>query len=487
MDTDNISDQRESERNSWWKSFQRNWEYKIAIFIIVYFLVSHIVLETTDTINEVGLDSRLRVLPEEVINYYRTNRDFDDKEFNPDRFAYMQYSTNYDYLNLAIVNFIHLRRGNTQIANLVVLYDQILESYSPEKWTGLVQLANQYDIELRPVSLIKANYGDESTWAASFTQFHVFNQAEYDRIVYFDSDSMLVNVPEGIDINFDRLDSEYGNLDELFKLPREIAFALPQAYWLNDVVEGRNNVRIKKKVEIPDERRYGLRMRKLVYDLRNCDHPQQEFELLPKLIYEDHKFKNGDNFFATNVMVITPSKKIYNELMKYVSNPWYWRFTNRANLKKKSDYSMEILNRYLDTQLKKNNNHIKVGILPHRVYGTMTGEFAEKWHARFMVEPQYLPFIKKRSNNGWDAIRVFRKVKLVHFADSPIPKPWEEDDNTWPYNSKKIYCIHGDMERYNEEYPSEYKPRLTEDCNSVEIWNWIRRQFRKEIKGVWIA
>ena len=93
-----------------WKALLKNWEFKVAAFIGIYFLISHVVLETTDVVNEKGLKSHLKVLPEEVIDYYG-KQPFS----NVDKYAYMQYATNYDYLNLAIINFIHLRKANTKI------------------------------------------------------------------------------------------------------------------------------------------------------------------------------------------------------------------------------------------------------------------------------------------------------------------------------------------------------------------------------------
>ena len=96
----------------------------------------------------------------------------------------MQYATNYDYLNLAIINFIHLRKANTKIPNLVIIYDEVLHYYASDKWSELYQVANQYKITLKAAPLIKASYQDDSNWAASFTKFHIFNQVEYDRIVF---------------------------------------------------------------------------------------------------------------------------------------------------------------------------------------------------------------------------------------------------------------------------------------------------------------
>ena len=97
--------------------------------------------------------------------------------------------------------------------------------------------------------------------------------------------------------------------------------------------------------------------------------------------------------FANHIMVITPSKNTFQELMRYIHNPWWWSITNRGSLRKPNDYDMEILNKYLNNELQR--KRINVGILPHRVYGVLTGEFGEEWHERFVVEPQYLPFINK--------------------------------------------------------------------------------------------
>lgn len=464
-----------STTNRKWKRFAKNWEFKIAVFVILYFVFSHYVLENTHNVKERGLNKHLKVIPEEVISYYE-KQPLD----NADRLAYMQYATNYDYLNLAIMNFAHLRDGNTRIPNLVILYDEVLQHHTSHKWNNLYQVANHYNITLKPVPLVKVYYNDDTPWAASFTKFHVFNQVEFERIVYFDSDSMLIR-PK---VDNGEIFSTHSNIDELFKIPRELEFVLPQAYWLNNVVEGKSSLKYKKKVEIPDSKRYGLRMRKLVNDISET----KNWRLLPSLVFEAHKFDNPRNFFANHVMVVTPSRTTFDHIMKYVYNPIHWSLTNRKKLRKKSEYDMEILNKYLDNELAKGN--INVGILPHRVYGVLTGEFREPWHERFVVEPQYLPFIKKRSNRGWDPIKMLQKIKLIHFSDSPIPKPWEmengEDEYEQPYSTKLIYCKTGNMTEYHAKY-THFKPRLVDDCDSVGIWNWFRKQFNKEKEGIWYS
>ncbi|KAI5964798.1 GNT1 [Candida pseudojiufengensis] len=455
-----------------WKHYLKNWEFKIAIFVFLYFLFSHVVLENTNKVKEKGLKNHLKVIPEEIISYYDKTIELQ----NIDKLAYMQYATNYDYLNLAILNFIQLRKSNTKIPNLVILYDEILSFYASDRWNNLYQVANHYNITLKATSLIKANYIDNTPWSASFTKFHIFNQDEFDRIVYFDSDSMFINANWN---DKGEIENGFVNIDEFFKIPSELEFALPQAYWLNNVVEGKSPLKYKK-IEIPNDKRQALRIKKLVNDISIT----KDWRKLPSLIYEKHKFDNVDNFFANHIMVIKPSKETFNKLMKYINNPFYWSFTNRKNLRKSSDYDMEVLNKYLDNELHKGK--VNVGILPHRVYGVLTGEFGEEWHERFVVEPQYLPFIVKKSNNGWNPKKFLSKLKLIHFSDNPIPKPWEDNNNELPYNNKKIFCKFGNMTEYEEKYPF-FKPRLIDDCESVKIWYWLRDQFEENRKGLWFA
>jgi hypothetical protein len=55
-------------------------------------------------------------------------------------------------------------------------------------------------------------------------------------------------------------------------------------------------------------------------------------------------------------------------------------------------------------------------VLPHRPYGLLTGEFRRKEsdHSAYLGDP----------NEKWDAEKVYKEAKLVHFSDWPLPKPW---------------------------------------------------------------
>lgn len=425
------------------------WEFKLGAFVAVYYIIFSFLWQSNGT-----LANHLRVLPIEFINSKF------ETEINYDKVAYVQYATNYEYFNLAIMNYIKLQENDTKVNNLVILINSQLIHQDDEKFNLLIALARRWNIKLKPTKLINSHV--TSTWSSSLTKLQIFNQVEFDRIVYFDSDSMFVN---------------NGTMDELFSLPREIKYAMPQAYWLNNKVEKKKNYK-SYGGKIPSKEEY-----KEIID-KSISTPYS-WNNLPSLVNENHKYDNYDDFFATHIMMIEPSRKVYQNILTYVENPWYWHITARGKVRKSTDYDMEIINKFFNNMLKSNNG--KVGILPHKVYGVLTGEFKEKYHSRFTVEPQYLPFVNKYSLVQWNVSEFLPSIKLVHFSDSPIPKPWETQDNYDYYNELKIYCnVNLDADEYNRQFPSQHKPRLTSDCEAVDAWNAFMKEFNKNMQGNWV-
>lgn len=432
----------------------RHWEFKLGAFIAIYFIISHYVLESTHVHKDKGLSNHLRVIPQQVIDLAASVQP------PPPNCAYIQYATSEEYLRLALLNFKALIDADTSISNLVVLYAHHLES-SPA-FDSAKNYASSIGVELRPVTTTTCG---DSLWAHLFTKFEVFN-TEFDRVVYFDSDSMLLDT----------------HIDELFSID-SFDIVLPQAYWLNNVVENRKTQnRYNKPVKVPRQADYDASMRTFVdKENRHRDPKSPVFESLfnklPSLVYEHHKWDNRMDFFANHVMVITPLVEVYEELMRYVHSPWWWHIVKRSSLRKFGEYDMEVMNKWIDDRLRAQN--IRVGILPHKTYGVLTGEFREPYHRRFTVEPQYLPFVGKYESMEWDAKSAVRAAKLVHFSDAPLPKPWEEEDYEMEYNAFRIACARdagaGDWAKYGQ-----WKPRLVEDCDAAEIWEWIRAKFREK-------
>lgn len=412
----------------------RHWETLLAVFIVVYICVSWLLASEDD------LRDKVRIIPDSSIPRLPS--------VDVSRSAYVQYATTFAYLNLAVLNFVALRTSQTRVPTLLILFNEELQS--EDKFLRFSARCRVYNITLKPVPLITAGKVGSSTWQHSYTKFHIFNQVEFDKLVYFDADSMLINLT----IVNGKLAYEPGNLDELFNLPNEFDLSLPHAYW----IEPKNVVRYRPQANN-------------IFAVT--------FDEFPSLMSDQQVLSDRDhNFFASHVMVVTPSTQVFNELLSYINNPWYWHVLSRGKLKQKHDYDMEILNKYLQDSLK--NRKLKLGILPHRLYGVLTGEFHQQSHVRYNLPPQ-LAGVKltneaMKQYQQWNALETIQHIKLLHFSDSPIPKPWE------PYTIDEltVFCEGKQPTKVN------YQPRVLRDCDSVIVWNWIRAQFAKIKVNGWI-
>jgi hypothetical protein len=99
------------------------------------------------------------------------------------------------------------------------------------------------------------------------------------------------------------------------------------------------------------------------------------------------------------LMVIKPNHKELDEFK--------WRMSRGGNsmLVNAHRFDMELINeRFEDSAL----------VLPHRPYALLTGEFRRHDHDTYLGGPE----------EKWDAEKVLKEAKLVHFSDWPLPKPW---------------------------------------------------------------
>lgn len=96
---------------------------------------------------------------------------------------------------------------------------------------------------------------------------------------------------------------------------------------------------------------------------------------------------------------------------------------------------------------------------------------------REVQETERLRLIEEETDKIWGSL------KIVHFSDYPIPKPWFEEDRNSYYVENLILCPleKDEMIMYED---SEYKPRIVEDCAASKYWNGLYRTFRKEREDV---
>ncbi|KAK4679635.1 N-acetylglucosaminyltransferase [Podospora pseudoanserina] len=137
------------------------------------------------------------------------------------KFAYVQYTTDLDYLCNAMINFSRLKEFNTK-HQLALIYPDTWNSegksaVSARRFRIMNKIRTEYPhINLHPSPVLQLPNGD-ATWGASITKFHAFSLVGYTRVLAFDSDTLVLN-----------------NMDHYFEAPRAV-LAVPRAYWLGDL------------------------------------------------------------------------------------------------------------------------------------------------------------------------------------------------------------------------------------------------------------
>lgn len=146
-------------------------------------------------------------------------------------------------------------------------------------------------------------------------------------------------------------------------------------------------------------------------------------------------------FLSSQLLLITPSTYEWSRIETLISRP-------------DSGYDMDILNTlYKDSSL----------VLPHRPYNMLSGEFRSDSHERYLGSQREV----------WNAERISKEAKYIHFSDWPVPKPWLQ---THPSVM--------DAHRPNCTFVEDGK----EDCGDREVWEGLYRDFgdRREVSSDYI-
>ncbi|KAF2011833.1 glycosyltransferase family 8 protein [Aaosphaeria arxii CBS 175.79] len=134
------------------------------------------------------------------------------------KFAYAQYATDEAYFCNALINAKRLKEFGAT-ADVVLMYPSDWDAKPSDSVNAkmLTYARSTFpNIYLEPVDRISTSSGDP-TWAQSLTKFNAFRLSNYSRVLYFDSDSLVLN-----------------SLDHYFLAPLS-RLAVPRAYWLNDI------------------------------------------------------------------------------------------------------------------------------------------------------------------------------------------------------------------------------------------------------------
>ncbi|POS77481.1 hypothetical protein DHEL01_v204115 [Diaporthe helianthi] len=140
---------------------------------------------------------------------------------------------------------------------------------------------------------------------------------------------------------------------------------------------------------------------------------------------------------SSHIMVLTPSEDAFSSVERIIKS--------RAG---KGFYDMEIMNSLFGGTCE---------VLPHEPYALLTGEFRKRDHSAFLkYQPSWV----------WKPKEVLKQAKMVHFSDSPLPKPWVAKD-------ERILAAKPDC---------SFDAENGEECREQEIWLDFYRKFREKRK-----
>ncbi|CAI4052302.1 glucose N-acetyltransferase SKDI_15G4570 [Saccharomyces kudriavzevii IFO 1802] len=387
------------------------------------------------------------------------------------KLAYVNYVTDADYLCNTLIIFNDLKQRFGTKAKLVLLLSRDILDSSISTELGhinsLLAKIRAIDEDQVVIKLIDniVKPDDTTSWNESLTKLLVFNQTEFDRVIYLDNDAALRS-----------------SLDELFFLPQYIKFAAPLTYWFlseHDLEKSYHETKYREKQPI-NLKSYTkvlttrINKGQMIYNhlpslphalYLNSNNIAQDIISSTFSLFSLFDFQSGRKAsklkFASNLMVINPSKEAFDEIA-HVTLP--------KILNKKEKYDMDLINEEMYNLKRIIYNQFmffrkvrklfepEVLVLPFGRYGLLTGS---------LRNPQHYPMIfndvlgyKTLDENGGDVSRDLNDTvaysKYIHFSDYPILKPWLY------HSTKDFKCI---VEGKAEDHDAELQ--------ACDIWNSI--------------
>lgn len=159
------------------------------------------------------------------------------------------------------------------------------------------------------------------------------------------------------------------------------------------------------------------------------------FFVPPAAAVMPHAYWLSTPTMSSHIMVLTPSTEVSQRVEDIIKR--------RAG---KDFYDMEIMNALFGDTCE---------VIPHAPYALLTGEFRNADHAGFL---------RSQPRRVWNPRDVLKQAKMVHFSDSPLPKPWAATD-------EKIFAAKPDCSFHAEQ---------GEECREQQIWLDLYKRFREK-------
>lgn len=445
--------------------------------------------------------SHIKFVYPEVINSIYDNINKDEVDWS--KYGYVSYATSKNHVCNSFMIMSELNKFGTRAEKVILVKEEFLDPKSDEFDEELPKMAAKHNVILKPVKVIKMDSGN---WVSSYTKLLIFNETKYDRIIYMDSDSILIN----------------GNLDELFFLP-PAKLASVTGYWLlpdrfknKDGTDKYNAEHYNNELTTALER--FQKINRLIdkninpwlnqYTNLNFNDKDDTLNFINKRNFYNKLYNSLPTYpfldeyqFSSILLVIQPSVELFK------------RVEHSLKLKKDHEYDMDLLNFYVFKlkeliNLQESTDPSKLSfdlikddipeflIIPHQVYGVLSKEFNINLdHRNFLMDPMDQPFINQHSSVGRTSKRAYydlndideqakffyKKVKYFHFSDHPIPKPWIRQKLTSKYMTHRARCA--SYHEFNENV--QYKPGIvSKDCLAGEFWDQVHKLFRDTRKDI---
>ncbi|SCU87306.1 LAME_0D09560g1_1 [Lachancea meyersii CBS 8951] len=426
-----------------------------------------------DSLHDIYDPLSIKQIPFETINALYETRMADgagsqQKAIQWDNYAYLSYATELEYLCNTLILFKRLKQFGTNAKLVALVSRDLVESENSAKQQNtralmdkLTEIAPEQVVVKLVDSIVKS--GDPTPWSKSLTKLHIFNQTEYGRVIYLDSDAAVSN-----------------NMDELFFLPPYVRFAAPLMYWSlseTDLQTACKEVRVSEKKAVKLDnivKTLNQRVRKQqpIYNhlpgLPNslCFHSSNVAKeildtrrSMSPLLHFGRGEERAKIEFSSNLMVINPNSRtfesIVQNLLPKVMNQKGQFDTDLINAElynlKQVIHAQFMLFRKLKTAFIP-----EVMVLPFAEYGLLTGSICNEKHQK-LIKNEILGYEAMQTAETETLESLVAKSKYIHYSDFSISKPW----------------FYADFDQL-ECHPGGDDPNEAETC---KIWNSVYQGF----------
>ncbi|SCU94617.1 LANO_0E07382g1_1 [Lachancea nothofagi CBS 11611] len=391
-----------------------------------------------DSLHDIYDPLNIKQIPYETINVLYENRVMEEgqrqKSIDWSKFAYVSYATEPEYLCNTVILFEKLKQFGTKAKLVVLVSKDLLDSENSDQIVceRLLERIREVDSEQVVIKLVDeiAKPKDSTPWNKSFTKLLVFNQTEYERIIYLDSDAAL-----------------FDSMDELFFLPSYVNFAAPLTYWFiseSDLQASYKERRSDNKTPVKLEsviKTLNTRAKKgqPIYNhlpslpsslVFRSGKIAKEITESNSLLANLFKLRRGTTSsrvkFASDIMVIKPNSLTFQKIAQLlIPNSWGQKEQYDMDLINDGLYNLkEIINSQFLLFRKLRSAFVpEVMVLPFGKYGLLTGSVRERFHHELMAN-DILGYKKSQDATGPSLDSLVANCKYIHYSDWPINKPW---------------------------------------------------------------